>query len=275
MKDNLKEVEGTDKDLEKKDIPSDINNVIIESTEESQNILNGEKKLEYAKETLWEELYETIWKKYILDEWMTIDKIDIIPYSISKEQIIAMWIKNLVNKKMTTAKIEYVWSNMSIDDIVEIWQEELLNISIVKLVLSEEKYNLIWELLEKSNASIQKINNIEKKITTEQIIALWINNMINEKMNSYRIVAIWKLTVEEIKERWWNNLTSMPLAKLILQEEKYNALMEIIPDVDLININYLNSINNRLSAEQIIEIWWDKLLSMNNGDIINYNSITV
>lgn len=248
-----------------------INETIDVSINDTKDILNGQKKLDYARDMLWEDMYYFIWENFLLDEGLTIAKIDLITYSLSKELIIAIWMENIVNKDMTDARLEYISNNKSIEEINKIWWYELIYISIAKLILSEDKYNIIWVLLEEHNISLSKTHNIEKKLTVEQMIVLWINNIIKKEFDSYRITAIWKLTIEEIRKQWWYKLITMPLAQLLLQEDKYNALVKILVDTDLIKPTCFNAINKSLSVKQIFEIWWKKLLSMNNTRIINYN----
>lgn len=155
-------------------------------------------------------------RKNLLDEWMSIAKIDTIPHSLWIEQIEALWITNLIHKNMTHYKIEYIWNNFSTDEIIEKWWSNLVAISLAKLVLSEEKYNLIWKLLEENNTKAVRIHAIEKKLSIEQIIILWIENIIKEGMDVYRITTIWDLSDEQIIQLWWKKILSFKTKKDIL-----------------------------------------------------------
>jgi len=116
------------------DICHDCKYVIECMQHQTKNLLNKESKLNYAKKVLTDIQFNTIEVKWILDENMTIEKINTLSANyLSDKQIKTLWWKFLANKEATFSKFIIIWMWFSNEDIINVWREELLKMDIHEL----------------------------------------------------------------------------------------------------------------------------------------------
>jgi len=109
--------------------------IISDNTSEECNLLlSAEDKLSYAKKVLYEEQIDGIEITWIVAEWMTKEKLDVLGNDdLTIDQIIALWGENISHELMTDEKLTVVGYMFSASDIENIWAENIARISIDEL----------------------------------------------------------------------------------------------------------------------------------------------
>jgi len=109
--------------------------IISDNTSEECNLLlSAEDKLSYAKKVLSEEQIDKIGRTWIVAEWMTKEKLDILGNDdLIIDQIIALWGENIAHELMTDQKLTVVGYMCSASDIKNIWADKIAKMSIEEL----------------------------------------------------------------------------------------------------------------------------------------------
>jgi len=200
--------------------------------------------------------------------------------NVSRENIpvlgpksLAIWKKWLDDPRMTDDKLSAILSNLSVEDIKKKWWEELIKMSISEIIFSKEQYIVLWNILENPeyNITMAKINTIKKRLTPDQMSAIGVKNLVNERMNVYKIQYIWdNMSVEDIVKITWKVLLEKTTAELIFSEEQYNTLIDMWIDFKDIRIILFSVMAKNLTAKEMKQIWKEKIITMTQRDILNY-----
>lgn len=190
-----------------------INNKIEEEVGTNVNII-------YAKILMSPELYEVLWEEnitkmsleriYIINRNLTVKNIQLIPSRILIDEsipidsidayLVILWkLKENLNEELVDILKNTYWTQ-------DAWLEN--NLLFAKILLSPEKYQIIWEEnLENENISPEIMYAIEDNLNIEVITALkWIN-LTHNNMSVNKIVLIGQmLSADEILkfgfEKW-------------------------------------------------------------------------
>lgn len=138
---------------------SSIDSTELGISEDVSNILdNNEEKITCAKEELSIEQYNALWEKFITHEKMTVDKLTVIGYMLSVDEIIERWAEKLANMTMAELKLE-------------------IKIIHAKNELSEEQYDAIERYLDYDGMTADKITLL--KNLSPIMIKNWAELFIN------------------------------------------------------------------------------------------------
>lgn len=104
-------------------------------------VLKCDEMVAYARIVLSEEQFDAIWEKWIRNEGMTTEKLDIIggerwnEYSTtySLHLIETIGAENLSNPKMTADKLTVIVYSLWVEDIERVWAKELAEMSMAEL----------------------------------------------------------------------------------------------------------------------------------------------